>query len=144
MSEDTEVIAVDVDLDGRTIEFILTDIIEALDKQYAVLQTEDNILEEEDRTLFASIQEIDGEDSFTILSDPLEIEMVAANATLNIVEDLMVRVRSEVRSILSLVPNTDKEIDNPSNYGIIRDRLASLLDALNQEPDSIEEENDAE
>lgn len=133
-----EVIALEIDLDGRKIEFLLTDIQEILGSRYAALFSDDPFLLDEDRTIFAKIETIDGEDTFQVLTDPIELEMVISNTTLDVVEDMLLGVRSEIRQISQQVMSIDPALVPDTvraSLGIIYSKAQGLLEMLEDAPD---------
>lgn len=139
MSENTEteeVIVINVNIDGRDTEFLLTDLLNIDEQRYGVLYSDDDMLAPEDRTLFAKVVEEDLDDRFELVTDPVEVDMVAAHAALNAIDDLLLEVRSGLREISSLVSSidqTDLPIDTQKILGIIGVKSVGLLEALNEE-----------
>jgi len=133
-----EVVALEIELDGRKIEFLLTDIQEILGSRYAALFSDDPHLLDEDRTIFAKIETVDGEDVFQVLTDPIELEMVIANTTLDVVEDMLLGVRAEIRQISQLVLGIDPSVVPDivqASLGMIYSKALGLLEMLEEAPD---------
>jgi len=79
-----EVVVVEMDVDGRPVEYVVTDVILVREQRYVTLYSEDEFLDLEDRTVFAKIVESEeGEEQFELLQDTIELDMVVANATVS-------------------------------------------------------------
>jgi len=145
MEEEQEVVVVDINVDGRQLEYLLVDVLDVKEKRYAVLFTEDGLAMPEDRTLFARIEESDAGDSFSLVSDPVELDLVIATAALNAVEDLLVMVRNDLRGVLGDLNSVEVEplgVDNRNILGIIKGKVETILTALNEEGQDDEQESD--
>jgi len=144
--EQEEVIVLELQVDGRVLEFFLTDIQEILGKRYATLFCDDDFVLDEDRTIFAKIDSSTGEDKFEVLSDPIELEMVIANSTLNVVDDFLFGVREEVRQInekmLSLEDPAELPLDKQKILGIIYNKVQNLLAMLDDGPEGVEDQDE--
>lgn len=141
-----EVVVVDINIDGRSVEYVLTDVISVRDQRYGTLYSEDDFLDPEDRTVFTRIVETEeGEDQFELLQDNMELDMVVANATISALEDLLGGVRSELAQVRSLLVQTDfaeASEDNRKVLGVILSKCANLLELLEQE--GVEEEAESD
>lgn len=136
MEETEEVVVLEVDLDGRTVDFLLTDIFEIADRRYATLVSDDEFLTPEDRTIFARVTEVDSEDRFEVIEDPIEMEMVSANATLDVVEDILFGIKSSLSDVLSLLQSVDPLAlpeESKQSLGIAYSRVQSILESLREE-----------
>jgi hypothetical protein len=136
VDETEEVVVLEVDLDGRTLDFLLTDIFEVADRRYATLVSDDEFLTPEERTIFARVTEVEGEDRFEVIEDPIEMEMVSANATLDVVEDILFGIKSSLSDVISLLQSIDPagmSDDSKKSLGIVYSRVQSVLESLREE-----------
>lgn len=136
LEETEEVVVLEVDLDGRTLDFLLTDIFEIADRRYATLVSDDEFLTPEERTIFARITEVGGEDRFEVIEDPIEMEMVSASATLDVVEDILFGIKSSLSDVVNLLRNIDPAgmtEEGKNSLGIAYSRVQSVLESLREE-----------
>jgi len=144
IEDQDQVVVVSINIDGREIDFILSDVLDIDEKKYAVLYSDDEFLLPEDRTLFATITEEQGEDKFTLVTDPIEANMVAGYVAVDAIDEMLVSVRSELREIIFLLGSLDPvelPLDKQKVLSIIQDKVTELLKDLNEEAAGPERED---
>jgi hypothetical protein len=146
--ESLEVVAVEMDVDGRPVEYILTDIILVRDQRYATLFSEDEFIDPQDRTVFAKIVETEtGDEQFELLQDDIELDMVVANATVSALEDMLSGMRFELFQMKSLLGQTDFTNLPDSQQqvlGVVYTKCTNLLEMLDEEDLNTQESEDDE
>jgi len=147
MDDQEEVVVIELEVDGTKLEYILTDVLEIGERRYATLYCDADGLEDEDRTLFAKINDVEGEDRFDVLSQSDELEMVLANTTVNVLDDLLLMTRARIfaawGTLRSIDGNAIVETER-SKLALLHDQLSDVLSLLNadtQEEDSEDSED---
>jgi hypothetical protein len=137
-----------MDVDGRPVEYILTDIILVRDQRYATLFSEDEFIDPQDRTVFAKIVETEtGDEQFELLQDDIELDMVVANATVSALEDMLSGMRFELFQMKSLLGQTDFTNLPDSQQqvlGVVYTKCTNLLEMLDEEDLNTQESEDDE
>jgi len=143
-----EVVVVEMDVDGRPVEYVVTDVILVREQRYVTLYSEDEFLDLEDRTVFAKIVESEeGEEQFELLQDTIELDMVVANATVSALEDMLTGIRFELVQMKNLLTQTDfGELDDlkQKTLGVVFTKCSNLLELLDEEVRDMEEDADDE